>query len=139
MSAARRGGVVVRAMQALAFVPSSVAVRVTTAPLVARIAGAASELLGVALVEGDVVPVVTLAPAAAPSGQLAQMVVCTHDGERLGIVGLDVVAAGLFDADPEDPGGILFDEVRVPGLDIGALCERIDGARRAQPIIPASR
>jgi chemotaxis signal transduction protein len=91
-SGARRGGVLVRVDDALAFVPASVALRVAPAPRVTPVPGAPAELLGVTAYEGIVLAVIAI-------GTLRrEMIVCQHAGELVGLVGAEVVQTGAFDA-----------------------------------------
>jgi hypothetical protein len=60
---------------------------------VEAVPGASPELLGIALHEGVVLPVLTVGTAR------DVMVICLHAGELVGLVGAEVVEAGTFDAD----------------------------------------
>lgn len=103
MTSSRRGGVVFRVDGALSFLPADVAIKVMPVPEMARIPGAPPELRGVALVEGDMIPVI----AGGVHAQMmhdegaAAMLVCVVLGERVGLVGIDVVATGHFVASAE--------------------------------------
>lgn len=85
------GGVVFRTGESLCFLPATIAIKVTPVPDVARVPGSPRELLGVALVDGDMVPVIAVGTAR------TAMIVCSYLGERVGLVGMDVVAAGRVD------------------------------------------
>jgi CheW-like protein len=87
----RRGGVLLRVDEALCFIPASVALRVAPPPRVTSVPGAPPELLGVTLYEGIIVPVVAIGSAR------AEMVVCQHAGELVGLVGGHVAHSGTFD------------------------------------------
>jgi len=94
----QEGGVVFRAVGAgaLFFLPATIAMKVLPVPEVARIPGAPADLVGVALVEGDMIPIIALDEAHSFG---AAMLLCNCMGERLGLVGLEVVATGRFDLD----------------------------------------
>jgi hypothetical protein len=51
----------------------------------------------VALVDGDIVPVITIGHAR------SAMIVCSYLGERLGLVGMEVVAAGPLETEETKP------------------------------------
>ena len=65
MTGPKRGGVVVRVDGELRFLPAAVALKVTPTPKVTTVPGAPAELVGIALHEGTVVPVVAVARRAA--------------------------------------------------------------------------
>jgi chemotaxis signal transduction protein len=102
-----RGGVVLRVGERLSFIPSNVALRVAHAPQIARVAGAPPELLGVALHEGAILPVIAIGEAR------DRMVVCEHAGELLGLMGGVVLKSGMVDDDDAEE------------LDIAAIYARI--------------
>ena len=89
------GGVVFRTGAQLWFVPTSIAVKVMPRPMMARVPGGPPELLGVAAVDGDMIPIFTLGEAPRDS---EAMLVCTALGERLGLLGIQIVATGRFEA-----------------------------------------
>ncbi len=86
------GGVVFRVGAELFFLPATVAMRVVPMPPIGRVPGAPPELVGLALVDGEMVPVVGL------GGSRSCMLVVSYLGERVGLVGIDVVATGRFEA-----------------------------------------
>jgi chemotaxis signal transduction protein len=107
MTNTRYGGVIFRTQDALHFLPASIAIKVMPTPEIARVPGAPRELRGVALVDGDMIPVVELCSPtrtarSARHGRGGAMLVCAIHGERLGVVGIEVVATGHFDAEPPD-------------------------------------
>ena len=104
-------GIVLRIDGALAFVPADVALKVVLVPKITRVAGAPPELLGIALHEGQSVPVVSIGAAR------KTMVICMHAGEPIGLVGGEVVSAGLLGEH----------EVSKP-LDIGAIYARLQAS-----------
>ena len=102
----KRGGLLLRVDGELRFVPSSVAVRVVALPPVTRVPGGPASLLGIALHEGAVIPVVALGPTR------GAMVVCEHEGELLGLVGAEVLGAEGHDGE-------------VPVLDLAGIYARL--------------
>ena len=86
-------GVVFRANGEAFYLPANVAMKVLPVPEVAHIPGAPTELLGVALVEGDMIPIIALGDP--PFG--AAMLLCNCLGEKMGLVGLEIVATGRVD------------------------------------------
>jgi hypothetical protein len=95
------GGVVFRVAGDPYFLPASIAMKVIPVPAVARVPGGPPELRGVALVDGDMIPVVNVAGSDPPPPTGEAMLLCAVVGERLGLVGIDVVATGRFEADDE--------------------------------------
>jgi len=94
MSDDKRAGLVLRVDGANVFVPAALAATVTQVGKITRVAGAPEELLGIAMHEGHVVPVVAIGRARGGT-----MVVCSYLGERIGLVGGEVVEAGVTSAD----------------------------------------
>lgn len=86
-----QGGVVFRVGEELFFLPATVAQRVAPVPQIGRIPSAPPDLCGLALVEGEMIPIVAL------SGSRTAMLVVTYLGDRLGLVGVDIVATGRFE------------------------------------------
>ena len=122
-----QGGVIFRAGEALHFLPASVAVKVMSMPHVARVPGGPPELVGVALVDGETLPVVALGEAPRPSARVA-MLVLAHHGERIGLVGVEVLSTGRFD--------VVGDRVDYAGraaqlFDVAALAANISSGRWA--------
>ncbi len=123
----RRGGVVVRVDGELRFVPASLASRVAPAPRLTAVPGAPPDLLGIALHEGAIVPVVAIGAAR------AQMIVCQHAGELLGLIGGEVVQTGRFDTLPDHADVVQFQGQRVAQLDVAGLYARVQtGGRPAR-------
>ncbi len=112
---ARHGGLVFRAGGALTFAPVSAVVKLVVMPKVARVPGAPPSLLGVALVDGEAIPVVALGTSR------AHMLVCIYLGERLGLVGIESLASGTFPADPTSPEGVRYEGASVPALDLAKV------------------
>jgi chemotaxis signal transduction protein len=86
-----QGGVVFRVERELFYLPATVAQRIAPVPNIGRIPSAPADLCGLALVDGEMIPIVALAPPR------TAMLVVTYLGERLGIVGVEVVATGRFE------------------------------------------
>jgi hypothetical protein len=118
---AKRGGVLLRLEDALWFVPASVALSLAPAPQVARVPGAPPALLGVALEDGEVLPVIALGPAR------GAMIVCSYLGEKIGIIGGEIVGTGLFDVDADAADAVRFGDERARSLDIASIYARVQG------------
>ncbi len=114
--AARRAGLVLRGKRGLHFISAQVARGLVPRPEVSQLPGTE---LGMALVGGEVVPVLTLGES---SGAL---VVCDVGGELIAFSGLNPEAAGFFE--PTDTG-VRYGAERAVELDLGA--ER-DSAERS--------
>ncbi len=108
----------------LRFVPAPVALRVAPAPRLTAVPGAPPELVGIAVHEGAVVPVVAVGDAR------GDMLVCQHAGELVGIIGGEVVRTGSFDVVADRPELVLVDGVRARPLDIAAVYARIQAGSR---------
>lgn len=107
------GGVVFRVGRDLKWLPATVAAKIMPLPTIARVPGAPESLVGVALVDGETIPVVALG-----AGRGA-MVVCVHGGERLALVGLEVVAAGKFE--PNEERAVICDGMTARLLDLAPI------------------
>ncbi len=126
-SPAKRAGVVVRGKE-LAFLPVAAVVRIVPMPPVSRVPGSPGGLLGIAQEGGDIVPVVA-ADEAAP-GVSTALLVCTHQGDLIGLAGLEVVQVGVFECDAD---GVRLDERgRVPLFDLAPIVERLAGTAWAR-------
>ncbi|GAC1537006.1 MAG: hypothetical protein NVS3B10_29120 [Polyangiales bacterium] len=134
------GGVVFRVAEQRHFLPASIASRVLPMPGVARVPGAPGDLVGVTLVEGEMVPVVAIGeldgrgsrrppPTGRPRADNRPMLVCVVMGERVGLVGLEIVATGFFA--PAAPEGVVYGNAAVPLFDVGAVVARLRDARWA--------
>ena len=120
--------------------PATVASKVLPMPNVARVPGAPAELVGVALVDGETLPVVAIGELdrrgsrRPPSNDRLRadnrpMLVCTHLGERVALVGLEILATGRFDS--SDPEHILHEGAPVSLFDVGAVVARLREGRWA--------
>lgn len=128
--AAPQGGVLFRVDGELCFLPASVAVKIVPVPEMARIPGAPSELRGVALVDGNMIPIVNAVGARTPSFAGGAMLVCTVLGESIGLVGIDVVATGRFDAGRQ-PGEVIHGDERARVFDVASVIARVRDGRWA--------
>ena len=128
MSAAeKRGGLLLRVYGTLHFVSAAVALRVAPPPRVTPVPGAPPELVGIAMHEGAIVPVVAVGP------QVGQMIVCHYGGELLGVVGAEIVSTGLFDVATEGTERIEHEGETVEPLDLATIYACVQsGARRGR-------
>jgi hypothetical protein len=115
----KRGGIVLRVDGALCFVPASVAVRIAPAPRVTPVPGGPPDLVGVAMHEGTIVPVVAIGAAR------SEMIVCQHAGEPVGLVGGKVLRTGVFDVVPDRPEMVTHEGVPVRPLDVATIYARV--------------
>jgi chemotaxis signal transduction protein len=124
------GGVLLRIARKSFFLPASVAIKVLPMPVVARVPGAPPDLVGVALVEGEMVPVVALAELVPMrSGRDNRpMLVCSFHGERIGLVGLEIVATGKFTGDETH---IDHQGERIEAFDVASVLARLKEGRWA--------
>jgi chemotaxis signal transduction protein len=116
VTSSTHGGVLFRVGTDAWFLPASIAMKVLPTPEMARVPGAPPELRGVALVDGNMIPVVDLLCDGAPLSSVTSrndleaarsrggrgksskaMLVCVVLGEPVGLVGLEVVATGRFE------------------------------------------
>jgi chemotaxis signal transduction protein len=118
--------VLVRLGAELHFVPASVAAAITPAPHVTRVPGAPEGLLGAALHDGDVVPVIAVGPADAAASSTV-MLVCSYLGEKVGLLGATIVGTGLYDVDSSAPDAVRHDGETARALDLAALYARVQG------------
>lgn len=107
-----------RGTEGLRFIPAEVARHVVSEPEISDVPGTG---LGMALVGGEVLPVV---PLGASTGAV---VVCEVHGERIAFSGLSPEAAGFFEVAPE---GVRVGDTVVPELDLGAVRAQVE--RRLQ-------
>jgi hypothetical protein len=123
-----RGGLVLRVDGELRFLPATLAARVAPAPRVTAVPGAPPDLLGIAMHEGTIVPVVAIGAAR------GEMVVCQHAGELVGLLGGEVVRSGRFEAVVGRADVVQIDGERARQLDVGALYARVQtGGRPSRP------
>jgi hypothetical protein len=108
------GGVLLRVSATLVYVAASDAVKLAAIPHVTRVPGAPEGLLGVALHEGEILPVVAI------GGERQSMLVCRHEGVQLGVVGGSVVGTGMFDA-TQDGTSVTYEGEIATRLDVADL------------------
>jgi chemotaxis signal transduction protein len=134
-----KGGVVFRVGEARYFLPATTASKVLPMPGVARVPGAPADLVGVALVEGEMVAVVDVGgdgppsrravTAARPRTDNRPMLVCTWLGERVGLVGLELLATGRFEANDDE--SVVHEGQAAALFDVAAVIERLRASRWA--------
>ena len=107
--ASRRSGIVVERDNRRYFVPAEIAKKLISEPTVTPVPGAD---FGMALVSGQVVPVVGLGKS---SGAL---LICEVEGEVLAVAGVAPQKSGFFEA---APGGVRIDGQIVADLDVSAM------------------
>jgi chemotaxis signal transduction protein len=128
-----QGGVMFRIDAELCFLPASIALKVVPTPAMARVPGGPPELRGVALVDGDMIAVFELGAGRGEhdvGAAAGAMLVCTLLGERLGLVGLEIVATGRFESDPTS-GELRHGGETARVFDLGALIVRVRDGRWA--------
>ncbi|MGO8995211.1 MAG: chemotaxis protein CheW [Polyangiaceae bacterium] len=125
----KRGGVILRLDGALYFVPASVALAITSVPEIARVPGAPEALLGAALHDGDVVPVVSIGKPGVDRAMLGDgsMLVCSYLGEKVGLLGASIVATGLYEVDPAAADSVRHEGETARTLDLSAIYARVQG------------
>jgi len=132
------GGVMFRVGGDLRFLPASIAMKVMPTPEIAPIPGAPPELRGVALVEGDMIPVIDVLAEPIPSSRRRMqarmsggaMLVCFVLGEPVGLVGIEVVATGRFEVELGTSEPRLGHEVAQP-FDVAGIIARVREGRWA--------
>ncbi len=127
----KRGGVLLTIDGTLAFLPASVAVRVSPSPRVTPVPGGPPELLGVTLHDGLIVPVVAIGSAR------REMVVCQYAGELIGLVGGEVVHAGTFDAVSDSTDAVEHDGRSARALSLATIYSRVHASARHGRRAPA--
>ncbi len=120
----RRGGIVLDAQGALHFIPASMAIHIAPSPRITAIPGGPPELVGVAMHEGTIVPVVAIGPAR------GEMIVCQHAGETLGVIGGRVVRSGLFPVVPDRAELVEHEGKLVKPLDLAHIYARVQTGTR---------
>ncbi len=118
----KRGGLLLRTSDGLRFLPASVVTSVAALPPILRVAGAPEGVLGIVHENGQILPVVEIGP------ERAALLVCTYLGEPLGLVGAEIVRAGLFDPDPNAPECLLYEGESARTFDLGAIYTRLHTA-----------
>jgi chemotaxis signal transduction protein len=117
-------GLLVRVNGALRLVPAAVALRVAPPPRVAPVPGAPPELIGIAVYEGAIVPVIAIGSCR------REMIVCQHAAELVGLVGAEIVCTGSFEASAENPEWVEHQGESVETLDVDAIYARVQSSAR---------
>jgi CheW-like protein len=120
----RRGGLLLRIDGALRFLPAEAALRVAPRPRVTPVPGAPPELVGVAMHEGVIVPVLAVGSA------IGEMIVCRHAGELVGLLGAEIVRGGSFDVVTNLPETVDHEGQRVELLDVAGIYARVQSSAR---------
>jgi len=115
----RRGGILLRTSEGLAFLPASVVTSVAPVPPILRFAGAPDGVLGIAQEAGEILPVVEI------GADRSALLVCSYLGEPLGLVGAEIVRAGLFESDPAAPDRLQHEGESVRVFDLSAIYARL--------------
>jgi len=117
MTSLQRGGIVFRVQGRPSFLAADVALRVAPRAQVVRVPGAPAGLLGLALSDGVILPVIELSP------EPGAMIVCLFGGEAVGLVGATDIVSGMFPASGAE--GVLFQASEVPALDLADIYARV--------------
>jgi hypothetical protein len=115
---AKQGGVVMRVAGLLVFVPAASALKLSAFPQITRVPGGPEDLLGVALHEGEIIPVVAIGP------EREAMLVCAYAGSLIGVVGGRVAGTGMFEL-LDDGGAVRCGEETAAPLDLAAVCAKL--------------
>jgi len=119
----KKAGVVLLVGAEPRFLPASCVVRVASTPPVTSVPGGSPELLGIALHEGSILPVLAIGPAR------REMIVCEHAGELIGLVGIEVVRAGLFEVAPGQADAVEHEGQVARPVDLTALYDTVQRSR----------
>lgn len=117
-----QGGVVFDVGEERFFLPATVAMRVVPVPPIGRVPGAPPELVGLALVDGEMVPVVAVGPSR------TSMLVVSYLGERVGLVGIEAVATGRFETVHDH---VVHESEHARLFDVSAVIARVRETRWA--------
>jgi chemotaxis signal transduction protein len=120
----KKAGVLLRVEGQLCFLDASSVVRMAPVPPITGVPGGPPGLLGIALHEGSILPVVSLGASRHP------MVVCKHSGELLGLVGAEVVRTGVFDVASGQADAVEYEGRTASSLDLTALYGIVEGSGR---------
>jgi chemotaxis signal transduction protein len=132
----QHGGVVFRVAGELCFLPASIAMKVMPIPQMASVPGGPLALRVVALVDGDMIPVVDViedADASSPESSDRTgdaMLVCAVLGESVGLVGIQIVATGRFET-AEHSGEVRLGNETARPFDVAAVIARVREGRWA--------
>jgi hypothetical protein len=129
-----RGGLVLATAAGLAFVPATTAVSVVQLGPLADVPGLPRPALGVALADGRVATVISLASADAPAPSTA--VLCEIDGDLVTFVADEVLAVGSF---PTEAGVVRYGAALVPDLDARGIYAELEGTLWAARAVRLAR
>jgi hypothetical protein len=101
-----RGGLVFAVRGRPFFLSAELAIKVAPRPQIARLPGAPPGLLGLALSDGAILPLLEIGP------DRSTMIVCVHRGEPVGLVGAEDIQSGVFPAG--EAGGVRAGGASVP-------------------------
>ncbi len=118
----------------LALLPVASVLSIERMPRLTPIVGGPPALLGVGAVAGAILPVLRLGgarvgssapppPRGGPSP--GPLLVCTHDGDRVGLAAAELVHIGHFEVDALDPEAICVDGQTVARVDLAALLAQL--------------
>jgi hypothetical protein len=99
------------------FLSADIALKLAPRPQIARLPGAPPGLLGLALSDGAILPLLEV------GADRATMILCLYRGEQLGLVGAENIRSGVFPAD--GAGGVKVDGVKVPPFDLEEMYTRV--------------
>lgn len=119
MSQPRRGGILIRTAEGLFFLPATVVTSVAALPPILRVAGAPEGVLGIVQEAGEILPVVEIGP------ERHALLVCNYLGEPLGLVGCEIVRAGMFEPDPAAPESLLYEGERAKTFELATIYARL--------------
>lgn len=111
------GGLVFRIASERYFLPAALVARVSALPQVVRLPGAPEGILGLGLSDGVILPLIEVGPGR------GSMIVCTHAGEEVGLVGAEDIESGVFVG--HSAGGVLRGGAVVPSFDLEGLYGRV--------------
>lgn len=122
MDQPKRGGLLLRTEDGLRFLPASLVTSLAPLPPILRVAGAPEGVLGIVHENGEIMPVVAIGP------QRAVLMVCSYLGEPIGLVGAEIVCAGLFEPDPNTPETLMYRGELAQSFDFSAIYTRLHTA-----------
>lgn len=121
--AGHAGAVLFRAGAQLYFLPATVATKIAPVPAaIGRVPGSPAELVGLALVDGAVIPIARIGDAR------DALLVVSYLGDRFGLVGMRLVATGRFAASSDH---VLYEGEHARPFDLSALIARMRDTRWA--------
>jgi len=119
MDQPKRGGLLLRTDDGLRFLPASLVTSLARLPPILRVAGAPEGVLGIVHENGEIMPVVAIGP------ERSVLMVCSYLGEPIGLVGAQIVRAGLFEPDPITPEALMYEGELARPFDLSAIYTRL--------------